>query len=280
MHEHDPQCCHLVVCPNYYYSPPPQHTNATSFSKWFMSLVNGFSHRCFYTIIHTKPLSNQCRWLAWFELQYTLRPFHVSKVRHFHGRVQRQPVWLPRVLGFKWHEPWSVTKALKQTVLWYHYPFAYNTFSNWYTLILEHSVQTKATASQQTACVWSESSLRQRPQHKMCVNGFLKITYEHMTKAWLIMMGWEYVSELQPPTGLLFTPHIIYEYGQPRWNDTDGKTEELGEKPVTVALCPPQIPHGITHRNKFHIYCTVNIFLCSSEVCIYGNEDSAVFCCA
>jgi hypothetical protein len=25
-----------------------------------------------------------------------------------------------------------------------------------------------------------------------------------------------------------------------------GKTEELGEKPVPVPLCPPQIPHGFT----------------------------------
>jgi hypothetical protein len=25
-----------------------------------------------------------------------------------------------------------------------------------------------------------------------------------------------------------------------------GKTEELGEKPVPVPLCPPQIPHGLT----------------------------------
>jgi hypothetical protein len=26
----------------------------------------------------------------------------------------------------------------------------------------------------------------------------------------------------------------------------NGKTKELGEKPVPVALCPPQIPHGLT----------------------------------
>jgi hypothetical protein len=25
-----------------------------------------------------------------------------------------------------------------------------------------------------------------------------------------------------------------------------GKAEELGEKPVTVPLCPPQFPHGLT----------------------------------
>jgi hypothetical protein len=29
------------------------------------------------------------------------------------------------------------------------------------------------------------------------------------------------------------------------WN-WQGKTEELGEKPVPVPLCPPQIPYGLT----------------------------------
>jgi hypothetical protein len=28
------------------------------------------------------------------------------------------------------------------------------------------------------------------------------------------------------------------------WN-WQGKTEELGEKPIPVPLCPPQIPHGL-----------------------------------
>jgi hypothetical protein len=30
------------------------------------------------------------------------------------------------------------------------------------------------------------------------------------------------------------------------WMILTGKTEELGEKPVPVPLCPPQIPHGVT----------------------------------
>jgi hypothetical protein len=37
-----------------------------------------------------------------------------------------------------------------------------------------------------------------------------------------------------------------YEFGERRWSDTDRKNEELGEKPVPVSLCPPQIPHGLT----------------------------------
>jgi hypothetical protein len=38
----------------------------------------------------------------------------------------------------------------------------------------------------------------------------------------------------------------VYEYGQSQGNVTDGKTEDLREIPVTVPLCPLQIPHGLT----------------------------------
>jgi hypothetical protein len=34
-------------------------------------------------------------------------------------------------------------------------------------------------------------------------------------------MGWDDASELRTPTGLLFIPQVTYEYGEPRWNDTD-----------------------------------------------------------
>jgi hypothetical protein len=27
---------------------------------------------------------------------------------------------------------------------------------------------------------------------------------------------------------------MVYEYGEPRWNDSDRKTKELGENPVTM----------------------------------------------
>jgi hypothetical protein len=62
-------------------------------------------------------------------------------------------------------------------------------------------------------------------------------------------LGWDYVSELRPPTGLLFIPQIIYEYGEPWWNDIDSeKPNKFGEKPVPVPLCPPQISHGLTRE--------------------------------
>jgi hypothetical protein len=45
---------------------------------------------------------------------------------------------------------------------------------------------------------------------------------------------------------ILRIPQMIWD-----WRATvewywQGKTEELGEKPVPVPLCPPQIPHGLT----------------------------------
>jgi hypothetical protein len=36
-----------------------------------------------------------------------------------------------------------------------------------------------------------------------------------------MLMGWDYVSELLPPMGLLFISQVIYEYGEPWWNDSD-----------------------------------------------------------
>jgi hypothetical protein len=58
-------------------------------------------------------------------------------------------------------------------------------------------------------------------------------------------VGSDYVSELQPSTGLLFIPrwHMSIE---PWWSGIDGKIEELREKSIPAPLCPPQIPHGLT----------------------------------
>jgi hypothetical protein len=40
---------------------------------------------------------------------------------------------------------------------------------------------------------------------------------------------------------------MIYEYGEPQWNDdTDWRNERNRRKPVPVPLNPPQIPHWVT----------------------------------
>jgi hypothetical protein len=49
-------------------------------------------------------------------------------------------------------------------------------------------------------------------------------------------LGWDDVSELQPPAGLFFILQVIYEHGDQRWNGIDG-----GKPP-----CLTQIPHGLS----------------------------------
>jgi hypothetical protein len=39
----------------------------------------------------------------------------------------------------------------------------------------------------------------------------------------------ENVFEFRPPTGLLFISQMIYEYGEPRWNDIDRKKPKNSE---------------------------------------------------
>jgi hypothetical protein len=51
-------------------------------------------------------------------------------------------------------------------------------------------------------------------------------------------MGLDYVSELRPSTGLLLIPQMIYERGATVNWYWQGKTEELGDKPAPVPLCP------------------------------------------
>jgi hypothetical protein len=43
-----------------------------------------------------------------------------------------------------------------------------------------------------------------------------------------------------------FIPQVIYKYGEPWWNGIERNTEELGGKPVSMPLCLPQIPRGLT----------------------------------
>jgi hypothetical protein len=59
-------------------------------------------------------------------------------------------------------------------------------------------------------------------------------------------MGWDYVYELLPLTDILFVPQMIWVWRAMVGWYWQGKTEELGEKPVPVPLCPPQISHGLT----------------------------------
>jgi hypothetical protein len=43
----------------------------------------------------------------------------------------------------------------------------------------------------------------------------------------MMSMGWDYISELLPPKGLLFIPKVMYKHGEPWLNYTD-KGNEFG----------------------------------------------------
>jgi hypothetical protein len=72
-----------------------------------------------------------------------------------------------------------------------------------------------------------------------------------------MLMGWDNVSELRPPMGLLLIPQVTCEYREPRWHDTDTENQRTQIKPVPVPLCLPQIPHGLTRA-----WTQASIFRC------------------
>jgi hypothetical protein len=43
-------------------------------------------------------------------------------------------------------------------------------------------------------------------------------------------MEWDYISELLLLTDILFIPQMIYEYGEPWWNDIDRRKPKNSEK--------------------------------------------------
>jgi hypothetical protein len=59
----------------------------------------------------------------------------------------------------------------------------------------------------------------------------------------IMSMGWDYVCELRPPTGLLFVPQI-HENVQPWWNDDREKhlihAPELSGNPTSSHLVAKQ----------------------------------------
>jgi hypothetical protein len=52
----------------------------------------------------------------------------------------------------------------------------------------------------------------------------------HLENMLFMSMGWDDVSELWPPTGLLFISQAINEYGQPQWNDIEKGQPNISDK--------------------------------------------------
>jgi hypothetical protein len=49
----------------------------------------------------------------------------------------------------------------------------------------------------------------------------LRLSFKSDSSLLVMSMGWDHISELWPPTGLLFISQEIYEYGEPWWNDVN-----------------------------------------------------------
>jgi hypothetical protein len=61
------------------------------------------------------------------------------------------------------------------------------------------------------------------------------------TTTMIMSMGWNYVSELRPPTGLLFILQMIYEHGEPWWNDDADRGK--------IQTRPPELSGNPTNRH-------------------------------
>jgi hypothetical protein len=57
-----------------------------------------------------------------------------------------------------------------------------------------------------------------------------------MMKIKNILMGWAYISKLQPPMDILFTLQVICEHGEPHWQSYGSKQEEWAKGMINLAL--------------------------------------------
>jgi hypothetical protein len=46
--------------------------------------------------------------------------------------------------------------------------------------------------------------------------------------------GRDFVSEQRPRAGFLFIPKVIYEYGEPQWNDIERRKSKNSEKNLSL----------------------------------------------
>jgi hypothetical protein len=71
--------------------------------------------------------------------------------------------------------------------------------------------------------------------------------------------GWDYASGLRPPTGLVFVGQVIYEHGQPRWNDTDRTNPKNSDK--NLSQC-----HFVHHKSLNVVVEWLTLLVCIREV--------------
>jgi hypothetical protein len=69
-------------------------------------------------------------------------------------------------------------------------------------------------------------------------------------------MGWDNVSELWSPTGLLFIPLVIHGHGEPWWNDAE--SGKLSGDPAVRLISSKAVGIG-----EEHYECDFTKYLCS-----------------
>jgi hypothetical protein len=86
-------------------------------------------------------------------------------------------------------------------------------------------------------------------------------------------MGWDYVSELWPPMGLLLIPQIIYEYGEPWWNDIDRKKWITCRNTCPSATLSPCL-EGVRPVTNCLSHCTAKNYFRKVYICFYSDVKS------
>jgi hypothetical protein len=79
-------------------------------------------------------------------------------------------------------------------------------------------------------------------------------------------IGWDCVSELRPPTGLLVIPQMIYEHGDPWWNHID-RENPLVNPPALSGNSTSSAKSGGTWRRR----CDSYLALISKFSCLLND---------
>jgi hypothetical protein len=83
-----------------------------------------------------------------------------------------------------------------------------------------------------------------------------------------MLVGWDYVSKLQLPTSLLFISQVIYENGEPRWNDIDRENSwSVHQSSLAILPTSSSSKSERTWRRKLRIWSSK--YLCSYFVVIF-----------
>jgi hypothetical protein len=70
------------------------------------------------------------------------------------------------------------------------------------------------------------------------------VIYHGILMMMIMSMGWDVISELRPPTGLLFIPRLIYEYEKLRWNDVDRENYRFVHQ-SSLAIIPAELSSSV-----------------------------------